>query len=385
MKVLFYFTQQIAYEAGGVERVVSALYHSLSMKGYEITTVYLKGLPYKSPNLIPNQIKLPNEQGNSVQNRDFIVNLINKEHFNIALNFAAIFNKSSRSFVDGCIETNLPVISVYHNTLDWPLWANSKIKQAMRYPILRKGIYCLYKIIQRNKILKNANYISRHSEACIVLGNSYIAQFENYINEQHKHLQAIYNPLTIPPETTTGLDDKENVVLFLGRLDQQKNLPGLLRIWQKTALRDWKLEIVGSGPDESQLKNYAQSLGIPLSVFKGKTSEPEKYYRRAKIFAMTSTYEGFPMTLIECQAYGCVPIIFDSFPAASEIVNDTNGILVDNNDEENFCKQLSVLMEDPDRLRRLSLNAIEWARQFDLEIISNEWDKLIQMYALKTE
>ena len=44
---------------------------------------------------------------------------------------------------------------------------------------------------------------------------------------------------------------------------------------------------------------------------------------------MTSIYEGFPMTLLECQSFGVVPLLYNSFSAAVDIIDDgINGYLI---------------------------------------------------------
>lgn len=376
MKLLFYFTQQIAPEAGGVERVVTALYHSLKLKGYDITIVFLNQLKVNTKSCIPGQIQLPVGDGRSKKNKTFLINLIREEKYDIAMNFGAIFNKSSRAFVEACISTDLPLISIYHNTLDWPIWANPKVNYLMKYKGCKKIIYYLYSFLQKNPFQKNAHYISRHSVASIVLGKSYVDQYHKFIDAHPAKLMAIYNPLTIKDDYKEKIK-KENLLLFVGRLDGQKNLKCLLRIWSRVKREDWRLEIVGSGPEEENLKEYAKSLGLTTDIFKGPTKIPEEYYRKAKIFAMTSHFEGFPMTLLECQSFGCVPIIFDSYPAASEIVQDNNGILVPSFDEQKFGEDLSALMRDKIRLKSMSESAILWSEQFDLTTITDQWDQLL--------
>ena len=52
---------------------------------------------------------------------------------------------------------------------------------------------------------------------------------------------------------------------------------------------------------------------------------------------MTSHIEGWPMTLLEAQQYGCVPIVYNTFAALSEIIeNNVNGYIIGKYDEEAF-------------------------------------------------
>lgn len=382
MKILFYFTVAVAPDTGGVERVMSIMFERLVRLGHEIDIIYL--CQTKSKNPLPNQIPLPSQYGNDIRNRVFIEALIEKNKYNIAFNFAAIFNKSSMAFVDACYHMDVPQVSIYHNTLDWALWCNNHMRRMMENKILRVPLKVMYGLFQKAPFLKNANYISRRSVCSVVLAKSYIPQYLKLVDSHPNHLTAIYNPM--PPLMIPNMEaPKENVVLFIGRLTEQKNLTSLLRIWSKIDKDGWILRIVGSGDCEADLKKYSHTLCIEDSVeFCGSTSNPTIYYQEAKIMAMTSKYEGYPMTLIECQQFGCVPILFASFPAASEIVRDGyNGILIHNNDEDQFANRLQALMASPANLSALQLNCIDEKSRYSVDDIISQWEKLVYKYAKK--
>lgn len=67
------------------------------------------------------------------------------------------------------------------------------------------------------------------------------------------------------------------------------------------SLPDWHLDIVGDGPDAAALKELAERLRLSNVSFEG-FRNPAPYYRRASIFCMTSTFEGFGLVLPEAHA-----------------------------------------------------------------------------------
>ena len=75
---------------------------------------------------------------------------------------------------------------------------------------------------------------------------------------------------------------------------------------------DWKLNIIGNGPDLDYLKKRANKMNLERIFFVGH-QDPEPYYKRAKIFCMTSSYEGVPLVISEAQNYNVFPILFNSF------------------------------------------------------------------------
>ena len=382
MKLLFFFTQQIAPNAGGVERIVTCMYEELSKRGFDITTLYLK--PFQSQKAIPNQIQFPSIDGSTFENEEYIKNILKTNYFNIAFNFGAIFNRSSDAFMKACYSENLPIISVYHNTLDWILWLNKYSMRLMRNKISREIVRKIYSIYQKFPFINNARYYSKKSAASVVLASCYKQEYLKLIDSSPHHLTAIYNPqaMSVASEKISWTD-KLNEVLFVGRLEEQKNVAELIRIWSSINPQGWKLNIIGDGSQQSMLETLIDDLDLNDSVVLfGHQDNPQEFYSRAKIFVMTSKYEGFPMTLIECQSFGCVPIIYDSYPAAKEIVeNGVNGFLIPFRQKRVFADRLIRLISDKILLQNLSSNSIRKAERFKPDIIMDEWVNLISQHS----
>ena len=92
---------------------------------------------------------------------------------------------------------------------------------------------------------------------------------------------------------------------------------------------------------------------------------------KSKCFLMTSACEGFPMTLLEAQQCGCVPILYDSFASAKDVVTDgENGILIENRDKEAYVTALKKLMKDDALRNRMSEACIKLTERFSVENIA---------------
>src|SRR5690606_14985825 len=103
----------------------------------------------------------------------------------------------------------------------------------------------------------------------------------------------------------------------------------------------------------------------------------EAYYRKSAIFAMTSSAEGFGMTLIEAQQMGCVPVAFNSFLSLHDIIDDgENGYTIENNNLELYVDKLYNLMHDSGLRRTLAINAIQKSKDFRIEKIGRQWVEL---------
>ena len=376
-KLLFYFTTEIAPSAGGVERVVALQYQELTNKGYLVFIVY--GQKCNVPDSIPNQYQLPiPEQLNSLQNITFIQNFIKKFNIDVAFNFAAIFNSSSLCLVEACKQEKTPIISVLHNTLEFPLWNIPVARFFMKQKTGRQILTWILGIIQRFDGYKGGLYLYKNSAATVVLAPCYIKEYQKMICKHASNILAIYNPLPISIHKIAW-EQRENIVLFIGRLEKQKSIDKLIHIWAKINVPSWKLCIVGTGSQETSLKQLTKKLNVNHSVSFEGHQNPIPYYCKAKIFCLTSIYEGYPMTLIECQACGVVPVIYDSFPAAQDIVNTGhNGVLIPAFQQKKYCDKLQELMANEAQLKKMSNQCYSEMNKYSLDRIMTQWINLLE-------
>ena len=154
--------------------------------------------------------------------------------------------------------------------------------------------------------------------------------------------------------------EKEIDLLFIGRLNPQKNLESLLE-----ALRGLKLKtvIIGSGPLENELKEKARSLELDID-WKGNLPNTELpgYLNRSKIFILPSHYEGHPKTLIEAMAAGAA-VIGANAPGIREVIrHDQTGWLCEP-DAEGIRSAIESISADTGKREQLGKNA----RSFVLE------------------
>jgi glycosyltransferase involved in cell wall biosynthesis len=141
--------------------------------------------------------------------------------------------------------------------------------------------------------------------------------------------------------------EKEFDLLFIGRLNPQKNLEALLE-----ALRGLNLKtvIIGSGPLENELKEKARSLKLDIG-WKGNLPNTElpEYLNRSKIFILPSHYEGHPKTLIEAMAAGAA-VIGAKTPGIREVIaHGENGWLCETSAES--IRAAITTLTDSEKLR----------------------------------
>ena len=164
--------------------------------------------------------------------------------------------------------------------------------------------------------------------------------------ESTSKLYAISNP-----QTTTKVQDieaeKENIVLFVGRLVFQKRLDRLFRIWNRIKYKkDWKLIIVGDGPDRGFYETLCQKWNVDKVNFVGQC-DPASYYQKAKILCMTSSLEGTPCVIQEAIQHNVIPIAYKSFESIDDIItNGKDGFTIRPFSVRDYSKTLERLMND---------------------------------------
>lgn len=227
-------------------------------------------------------------------------------------------------------------------------------------------------IIQKLKIVaysmsKGVIFLTQHDTSII----------RKYIKS--KPVVTIENISPFAPLTTIDISNRENVVLAVGRLSFQKNFSRLIDLWTRTDCKDWKLIIIGSGPEESKLKEKLNLLKKDNIQLLSATNDIEYYYNQAKIFTMTSRYEGLPMVLIEAQSFGIPIISFDCKTGPAQIIdNGYSGFLIPYYNDSMYITSLEKLINDDSLLQRFSTNSLTNAEKFTFDKIKNKWLKLLE-------
>lgn len=135
-----------------------------------------------------------------------------------------------------------------------------------------------------------------------------------------------------------NLSKRDTVIIFVGRLAQEKNIEFLLNAEKKIINNhsNIKLLIVGDGPDKEKLEMFSRKLGIEKNViFTGKVAWDDMpvYYQLANFFATASKTETQGLTVIEAMAAGITPICIRDEAFLTAITDNLNGFIFDNIDE----------------------------------------------------
>lgn len=176
---------------------------------------------------------------------------------------------------------------------------------------------------------------------------------------------------------------KDNIAMAVVRFASVKQLDKMIVIWRDfIALNStWKLHIFGTTGNDyfKKIEQLVADFGLQdVIVFKGQSNTIQYEIAKAKVVLMTSEQECFPMVILEANSVGVPVISFDSPTGPRNIIHHkTDGILVELNNCDSFVKELAAFADDEKLQLLLSENALENAKNYSVQAIMNQWDRLI--------
>lgn len=382
MNIVFAYPTGLNPQKGGVERITDIIAKILLKRGYTIFYLNWKREQDNYEYPVP-VIDLPSSNLEDPNNLEVYNRFLKENRIDVIINQHGLYEGTY--FLSQVKVQNVKIISVlhsdpfgYYNHLFADLMTlrdssiKEKVKRVARFFLYRK----VKKIIHRS-LVNHYTFIQEHPQYVCLLSESYKERLEEYCDLPDNYFISIPNPNTY--ENIEIIQHKEPILLFVGRLDNRsKKLFTLIDIWYRLCklYPQWKLIIVGDGPDKDVLINKAKD--ISNIEFKG-YQDPREYYEKASIFCMTSIFEGFPMCLTEAMQFGCVPIAFDSFSAVYDIIKPgETGELVKSFDKKEYVGKLIHLIDDETYRKKLSKNAFQYVKRYDIANILPKWIELIE-------
>lgn len=249
---------------------------------------------------------------------------------------------------------------------------------------LRSTVYPLLKLPRRLKFSKVYRETYEDSDKIILLSEGYIEDYCRIGKLKDKSkFKAIPNIFLQSGNPEFGMEQKKKRVLILSRMDEiQKRISLALEIWKEIEkdpdLNDWHLDIVGSGHNSDIVKRLIKKYNLRNVTLHG-WQPREKFLQESSILISTSEYEGLPLSILEAQAYGVVPIVFGSYASVFDVIsNYENGVIVENfGDVTDFSKKLKDLMYNEDYRTELSRNSSNSMNRFSPEQIAKQWIQLL--------
>lgn len=194
----------------------------------------------------------------------------------------------------------------------------------------------------------------------------------------YKKTFRIYNPNSIPLNSVGKAINtkKQKVIVAVGRLSKEKNYPLLIISFNnlKEKYPDYKLQIYGEGSCRKELESLIHDLHLDDRVFlMGNVTDVPAKIASAKLFVLSSYYEGMPNALIEAMCIG-LPCISTRVSGARELIKDKfNGLLIDVDNGQQMTNAMKDLIDNEFFADMLARNAVKVHQITDYDNICNQW------------
>ena len=170
-----------------------------------------------------------------------------------------------------------------------------------------------------------------------------------------------------------GVRPEQPVVIYVGRLAPEKNLPVVMRAFHAMQLMcpEARLVLVGDGPERTALQT-----AHPAVIFAGMRSGEDlaAHYASGDVFLFPSITETYGNVTVEAMASGLAVIAYDCAAAAEHIQHGSNGLLADFDDAEGFVQLAENLINDPVRIGEFGRHARTTTEKIDWECVNNEFE-----------
>lgn len=199
------------------------------------------------------------------------------------------------------------------------------------------------------------------------------------VDSQHfnpqKRCQQLREQWQATPQTT--------VMLYVGRLSPEKNIDLVIQAYQQAKAsqpaRDFKLVIVGDGPDRVRLQNL-----VPEAIFTGMQTGEQlaQHYASADVFLFASEVETFGNVVLEALASGLPVLAYDYACAGLTLKHDMNGWACRLGDAVQF-QQLAAQLPALPQLQQMGEQATKTVQQFGWSMAVDQFEFALKATAHK--
>lgn len=198
--------------------------------------------------------------------------------------------------------------------------------------------------------------------------------------KNNKHTKILVVPNMLITDNTMHSDLSSKNIISISRLHEGKKIDELIDIFSKIKDETAKLYIIGDGDEKANIEKKIADLNLQdRIIMTGYLNKEEqiKYLQESSIFAMTSVSEGLPMVLLEAMQFGIPCIAYKTQSGVCDIINETNGFVIDDRNKAGYIEKLELLLKDADLRKKLSKGCVEKTKEYSEEKISKYWINIL--------
>jgi GalNAc-alpha-(1->4)-GalNAc-alpha-(1->3)-diNAcBac-PP-undecaprenol alpha-1,4-N-acetyl-D-galactosaminyltransferase len=197
----------------------------------------------------------------------------------------------------------------------------------------------------------------------------------------------IPNPCFLLNTIDEGVDrtsrfDKE--IISAGRLVPEKGFDILIKAFRtiQDHKPEYKLVIYGDGPERENLENLIKELGFKDGsvLLPGGTKNLPELMRKAKMFVLSSYYEGVPNVLLEAMGLGVPVVACDCSPGGAKFLTKNGtigGKLIACGDPNAMSEAIIDMLNNPEMMDDMAKKGSSVKNEYDPISIAKKWLELI--------
>lgn len=386
MNLAFCYITPFHPNKGGIGRVTDTLCRELQRRGHNVHyLIFESGMTIKHEYDYPAPLTyLPSTELLSEENITFYHKYLRNNNIDIIIDQGGNFAEYPLWLNTGNYDIKkISVIHTYDTVTYRNLWSLSviplrgnriidhakRLARILLYPRTRHRMF--------KRMSKSYSGMADMTDAVVLLSTNFLPEIEELCPGISKKCHCIGNPNSYD-QTQLAIKRKNKTIVFVGLFSTAKGEDKAAKIWKRLANKypDWTFNMIGYG-NKQRTNNIIRIMqGIPNFKLLG-YQDPVSYQQEAAIACMTSPHEGWGMVLTEAMQCGAVPIAYNSFASASEIITPGyDGELVKPFNEDEYIEKLTRLMKDTPYRTQMSHNALESVRRFNVGPIADKWETL---------
>lgn len=225
-------------------------------------------------------------------------------------------------------------------------------------------------------------------DALVILTEADRRGYADFLPASPTRVRVIPNALPAGVKPRSGLDAP--VIAAAGRMTKVKHYERLITAFAKVVATHpgWVLRLYGTGPELDTLRAAAAHHDLGEKVaFMGRTRDIYAAFSEASIVALSSSFEGFGMTIIEAFACGVPVVSFDCPQGPAEIItHGRDGLLAPPADTDALADAIGRLIDDSAERRAMGTAAHQTAARYDVATIAWQWENLLtELIAARTD
>ena len=377
-KIALFF---VSFRAGGGERVMVDLANGFVKDGLEVDICIIKPVgQYKDQ--VDSRVNIVNlDTGRIIFSLPKLISYLRRERPKIILS----------------LDEYTHIMSLVGTFV-----SRSGTKSFLRIGNMFSVLFSKYKRIRDKMIPVISRNIYKYASGIIANSHGVAEDVVKVFKVNKDQIEVINNPKNLEDirnkaKSDCGhrwLDKKDRpVVLFVGRLREQKDLPTLIKAFAKIQKEtSSRLLFVGVGREQKRMEILIKKLGLENeSDFFGFADNPYSFLNKADVFVSTSLWEGMSNSIVEAIVCGIPVVATDCNSGTREILAPDKdplyrieegteyakyGALVPVGDVDEVAKTIKELLKNSERAGNYRQKSKERAKDFSLEFILGKYKKV---------